>query len=84
MAAPKSKQETMRPAAFAKGGSGPTNKMFKSQAAGPARAAHTGKAATAAPGAKAPRGGPPLRGVSSSVPANAGATGNVPIGRKGR
>jgi hypothetical protein len=68
------KSSMQRPAALAKGGSGPTNKMFKSQAAGPARAAHTGKAPTAALGAKRAAGGPPTRGVSLSKPAAAGRT----------
>jgi hypothetical protein len=50
----KTKTSTQRPTTFVKGGAG---HMVKPQAAGPARAAHTGKVPTAAPGPKSARGG---------------------------
>ena len=55
--------------------------MFKPQAAGQAKAGQTGKAQTAAPGAKRATGGPRLTGVSLSTPAKAGHTASP---RKGR
>jgi hypothetical protein len=80
--APKPKKESERDKTFAKGG---RDHMLPKQSAGPQKPAATGHAVKGgAPGAKSSRGGPPLRGVSSSVPAKAGATGNVPTGRKGR
>jgi|SoimicMinimDraft_4_1059732.scaffolds.fasta_scaffold187673_1 hypothetical protein len=82
MAAPKSKQQSERDKTFAKGGQ---TRMLPKQSAGPQKPAATGHAVKGgAPGAKSSRGGPPQRGVSLSVPAKAGATGNVPTGRKGR
>ena len=66
-----------RGAAFAKGGQ---DKMFKPQAAGPAKHAVTGKARTAAPGAKRAAGGPPMRGAAASRPAAAGRTSPVKKG----
>jgi hypothetical protein len=69
---PKSKAERLRDTdAYAEGGS---TRMLKQQAAGPARAGQTGKQQTAAPGAKAAKGGPPTRGTSAVLPAAAGHT----------
>jgi hypothetical protein len=60
---------------FARGGSGPANRMVREQAAGPAKAGITGKKQTPAPGAKQASGGPKTpRGVSAAVPASAGHT----------
>jgi hypothetical protein len=59
--------------AFARGG---RTKMFGQQAAGPDRPGNTGKDQTAAPGPKAARGGPPVRGVGGRArPAQSGHTG---------
>jgi hypothetical protein len=69
------KKERQRPAALAKGGK---DKMFGEQAAGPARAGQTGKNQTAAPGAKAAKGGAQIGQIHTggrSVPAKPGATG---------
>jgi hypothetical protein len=55
MIAPRPKKEAQSGASFGKGGS---TKMHKQQAAGPAKPAITGKAPTAAPGAKRASGGP--------------------------
>jgi hypothetical protein len=49
-----SKKERQRPAALAKGGK---DRMFKEQAAGPARSGQMGKAQKPAPGPKAAKGG---------------------------
>jgi hypothetical protein len=57
---------------FGKGGSA---RMFKQQAAGPAKAGQTGKNESAAPGAKAAKGGPKSKVPDRSVPAKGGATG---------
>jgi hypothetical protein len=48
------KKESQAPRAYAKGGA---TKMFREQAAGPAKSGQTGKAQTSAPGAKGARGG---------------------------
>jgi hypothetical protein len=69
------KRDRQRPAALAKGGQ---DKMFKEQAAGPAKSGITGKAQTAAPGAKAAKGGGQIGQLHTggrSVPAKPGATG---------
>ena len=50
----KSKKDVERERQFAKGGSA---KMVKPQAAGPSRSGQTGKAQTAAPGARSAKGG---------------------------
>ena len=57
---------------FGKGGSA---RMFKQQAAGPAKAGQTGKNQTSAPGAKAAKGGPKSKVPGRSVTAKGGATG---------
>jgi hypothetical protein len=69
---PKSKKEAEHPASFGRGGPG---HMFSKQAAGPARPGVTGKTQNKAPGKRAAAGGPPIRGVSSALPAKAGRTG---------
>jgi hypothetical protein len=69
----KSKQLSEHGKAFAKGGS---THMLPKQAANPqaaGRSAHVVKGG--APGAKSARGGPPIRGVSTAVPAKPGKTG---------
>jgi hypothetical protein len=68
----RSKSERLKEASFAKGGK---DHMVKPQAAGPAKPAITGKAPTAAPGAKAARGGKvrPVGGTSER--ASPGRTG---------
>lgn len=78
MIAPTPKRETSHRIAGAKGGAG---HMIRKQAAGPARAAITGKAQTAAPGKRAASGGPRTSGVSLATPAKAGHTSQI---RKGR
>ena len=72
MIAPKPKKEVERGARFAKGGS---TKMFKKQAAGPAKPARTGKIPTAAPGKRAAVGGKPPHVGGLSLPASPGRTG---------
>jgi hypothetical protein len=57
---------------FGKGGS---TRMFKQQAAGPAKAGQTGKNQTSASGAKAAKGGPKSKVPGRSVTARAGRTG---------
>ena len=57
---------------FGKGGSA---RMFKQQAAGPAKRGITGKAESPAPGAKAAKGGPKSKMPDRSVTAKGGATG---------
>lgn len=75
----------MRRAVFAEGGSGPTNKMFKPQAAGPDKPGNTGKDQTPAPGATFASGGlPEEAGYGISVPARPGTTGPGNVPRKGR
>jgi hypothetical protein len=81
-APPKPKKSSeQRGAAFAKGGSGPTHKMFKQQAASPDRPGNTGKDQSAASGAKRASGGPRTSGRSLSTPVEAGHTAPP---RKGR
>ena len=71
-------KESVRRAAFSKGGS---TKMFKKQAAGPDRPGNTGKDQTAAPASKRAISGTRLSGPSFSMPAKAGHTAPP---RKGR
>jgi hypothetical protein len=66
-----SKSDRLKGVEFAEGGSG---KMFKEQAAGPAKGGITGKAQNPAPGAKRAAGGPKTTGRTASVPAAAGRT----------
>ena len=81
---PKPKQESERQTTFAKGGSGPANKMFKQQAAGADRPGNTGKDQSAAPGRTRASGGTTKLGHTTAVPAKAGQTGSA-VGRgKGR
>jgi hypothetical protein len=66
----------MRPGAqhdakFAKGGS---DKMFKQQSAGPARAGRTGKAQTQRPARAAKGGKTPMADFTPAKPARAGRT----------
>ena len=74
----RSKKEHQTEREFAKGGK---THMLKKQSAGPDRPGNTGKDQSAAPGARAAKGGPPTRGVSLSTPAKGGHT--APL-RKGR
>jgi hypothetical protein len=76
---PKPKKSQQHDVNFAEGGS---RKMFGEQSAGPQKPAITGKAQTAAPGAKRARGGPPVYVGGLALPAQGGHT--APIGRKGR
>jgi len=79
MTKPHSKKESMhRAATYATGGS---NRSHKAQAAGPAKAAQTGKAQNPAPGAKHAKGGPKTSGLSVSKSAVPGRTAPT---RKGR
>jgi hypothetical protein len=64
---------------FAEGGS---RKMFKPQAAGPAKPAITGKDQTPAPGAKRASGGPRTKGYSLALPAQPGHTAPMHKGRE--
>ena len=57
---------------FGKGGFA---RMFKQQAAGPAKAGQTGKNQTSAPSAKAAKGGPKSKVPGRALPAKGGATG---------
>jgi hypothetical protein len=57
---------------FGKGGSA---RMFKQQAAGPAKRGITGKAQSPAPGAKAAKGGGKTELSGRAMPAKRGATG---------
>jgi hypothetical protein len=67
------KKDRQRPAALARGGK---DKMFGEQSAGPARSGQTGKAQTAAPGAKGARGGATkMAAFTPAKPAKAGITG---------
>jgi hypothetical protein len=68
----KTKTSTQHGRQFAKGGSG---HMVGKQAAGPARAAHTGKVPTAAPGAKSARGGAHAPVPGRALSAKPGRTG---------
>ena len=68
----RSKKESQREAAFAKGGK---TKMFKQQAAGPDRPGNTEKDQSAAPGAKFARGGKKVAVGGVARPARAGSTG---------
>ena len=77
----RSKQSSEHGKAFAQGGKGSSNKMFKPQASGPARSGHTGKIQSPAPGAKSAKGGPQTRGASVSTPAKPGRTSQVAKGR---
>jgi hypothetical protein len=67
-----SKHDRQRDAAFTKGGD---DRMFKKQAAGPAKAGQTGKNESAAPGAKATKGGPKSKAPGRALPAKGGRTG---------
>lgn len=69
---PKLKQGSERSKTFAQGGS---TRMLPKQAAGPARSGITGKAQTAAPGARRASGGKTKVGFSPALPAKAGRTG---------
>jgi hypothetical protein len=74
---PPSKADRLRNTdSFARGGS---TRMFKPQAAGPAKPAITGKAQTAAPGAKSAKGGKPRPVGGTAVPAGrpAGSAGRL-------
>ena len=57
---------------FGKGGSA---RMFKQQAAGPAKRGITGKAQSPAPGAQAAKGGAKSKVPDRTLPARAGRTG---------
>jgi hypothetical protein len=73
---PTKTKEAQHDVAFAEGGSGPGNHMFKQQAAGADKPGNTGKDPTAAPGAKYASGGSgKMFGFNPSVPATAGQTG---------
>jgi hypothetical protein len=67
------KKDRERGATYARGGN---DRMFPEQAANPQKPAVTGHAVKGgAPGAKAARGGPPVRVGGLSVPAQGGRTG---------
>src|SRR5262245_21332913 len=66
------KRESQRGTTFARGGN---DRMFKEQAAGPAKPGQTGKNQSPAPGARAARGGPKVHAGGRSVPASPGSTG---------
>lgn len=84
MVTPKMKTSAQHRTTFAKGGVGSSNKTFREQSAGPARAGQTGKSQTPAPGAKRAIGGSPVATHSVSAPSKAGRTGNPASVRKGR
>jgi hypothetical protein len=75
---PRPKGSVQHGAAFAKGGK---TKMFGKQAAGPDRPGNTGKDQSAAPGAKAAKGGPHLSRSAVSLLAKAGRTAPPTKGR---
>ena len=81
MTTPKSKKETEREITYARGGSGPTNRMVKPQAATqkPGRTAHDVKGS--APGARVAEGGAKMRGTTAAMPARAGHTSPIKKGR---
>ena len=70
----RTKKESQRDVRMVRGGS--SHGMVKQQAAGPAKAGHTGTRETSAPGAKFARGGPRNVSYSSSVTATPGVTGS--------
>jgi hypothetical protein len=56
-------------------GKGASARMFKQQAAGPAKAGQTGKNESVAPEARAAKGGPKSKVPGRALPAKGGATG---------
>jgi hypothetical protein len=76
--APKPKTSGQHSTTFAKGGKGTANRMFGKQAAGPAKPATTGKAQTAAPGAKHAVGGKGRPAGGTAEPVKPGRTGPRP------
>jgi hypothetical protein len=68
----RTKKDTRRGAALAKGG---TTKMFGKQAAGPDKPGNTGKDQSKAPGAKFAKGGEKQMHYRPSVPAKPGIAG---------
>jgi hypothetical protein len=74
----KPKKESERSTTYARGGK---DRMFKERAAGPAKPANTGKAQTAAPGAKRAIGGPKNQGYGLSLPVQPDRTAPARLGK---